>query len=395
MTPRTICIVSCTAHKRDVRMRAEYLYSSDLFYKSRRYAQANYDAWLILSAKHGLIKPCEILAPYERKLTTLSLSERGVLAEQVSLQAATLFGASSVQISSICGDEYDDLLDEAGIRFSRKPEFALPIGKKLQALGAATDPDKSQQLLDATYKVISRLVKKSGLRRLKDVIDGDMPDSGVYLFFDERERRLKDTDQLRIVRVGTHGVASGSKASLRNRMRTHFGTAAGEGNHRSSIFRLHTGRSLINAKLAPAIESWGRSVGDKSALLAERELEQAVSRYLAELSVLLIAVPGESDKGNDRAYLEQNLIALLSNARKPLDPPSCEWLGLSSAKQEIRKSGLWNVNHVDQRFDPKYLDILDYYVSLTTGVKPVPRKQLAPRDWQARARDDARQFMLL
>jgi hypothetical protein len=395
MSPKKVCIVSCTARKRDTPMRAENLYSSDLFYKSRRYAQANYDAWLILSAKHGLVRPCEILAPYERKLTMLSRRERKGLAEMVSQEATLLFEGDNVQISSICGEEYDDLLEEAGLRFSRKPEFTLPIGKKLQALGAATDPDKSQQLLDATYKIISRLVRKSGLRRLKDIIDGDMPDSGVYFFFDERERRLKNIDQLRIVRVGTHGVASGSKASLRNRLRTHFGTASGEGNHRSSIFRLHAGRSLINAKMAPPIESWGMSAGDKSTLLAERELEQAVSRYLAELSVLLIAVPGESDKGNDRAYLEQNLIALLSNACKPLDPPSCEWLGLNSAKQEIRKSGLWNVNHTSQRYDSAFLAMLDYYVSVTVGSPPPGAKPVAPSDWAVRARDDQRQLSFL
>jgi hypothetical protein len=227
------------------------------------------------------------------------------------------------------------------------------------------------------------------------VIDKDMPASGVYLFFDEREKRLKRADQLRVVRVGTHGVASGSKASLRNRMRTHFGTVAGEGNHRSSVFRLHVGRSLINSGLMPSISSWGLVATDKNTLLAERELEQAVSRYLSRLYVLLIAVPGESDKTNDRAYVEQNLIALLSNKCRPLDPPNSDWLGLSSAKQEIRKSGLWNVNHVDQRFDPAYLDVLDYYAEMTASTKPVPETQLAPRDWHARVRDDARQFMLL
>jgi hypothetical protein len=152
---------------------------------------------------------------------------------------------------------------------------------------------------------------------------------------------------------------------------------------------------MINAKLTPAIDSWGTAAGDKKAILAERALEQAVSKYLAELYVLLIAVPGESEKHNDRAYLEQNLIALLSNACKPLDPPSCEWLGLKSDKREIRKSGLWNVNHVEQRFDPQYLEVLDYYVSVTAGAKPVPKKQLAPLDWQARARDDVRQLTLL
>jgi len=376
-------------------MRAENLYSSELFYRSRRYAQANYDGWLILSAKHGLVSPCEVLVPYECKLTALSRNQRKALAERVARQAAVLFGGDNVRITSICGQEYDDLLNEANIRFHRKPEFALPIGMKLKALGLATDPDESQDLLDATYKIISRLAEKSGLQRLKEVIDADMPNSGVYIFFDERERRLKDIDQFRIVRVGTHGVASGSKASLRNRMRTHFGTSSGDGNHRSSIFRLHTGRSLINAKLAPEIASWGGSASEKPDLLAERQLENDVSKYLARLYVLLIAVPGESDKGNDRAYLEQNLIALLSNACKPLDPPGCEWLGLNSAKPEIRKSGLWNVNHVEQRFDAAYLNVLDYYVSLTAGAKPVPRKQLAPRDWQARVRDDTRQLTLL
>jgi hypothetical protein len=395
MAPKHICIVSCTAHKRATPMRAENLYCSELFFRSRRYAQANFDEWLILSAKHGLVRPGEILAPYDCSLDSLSRRDRGALAESVSLQAKALFDPGIFQITSICGEDYDSLLREAGIPFRHKPEFALPIGKKLQALGEATDPYKSQQLLDATYKTIWRLVRKSGLRRLEDVVDQQMPDSGVYLFFDEQEHRLKDIDQLRVVRVGTHGVASGSKASLRNRMRTHFGTSSGEGNHRSSIFRLHTGRSLINARLTPSVSSWGSAAIDKSGLAAERELEKVVSAYLGKLHVLLIAVPGESDKHNDRAYIEQSLIALLSNSRKPLDPPSCDWLGLHSAKLEIRQSGLWNVNHVDQRFDPEFLKVFEYYVSLTAGAKPAPKRQLAPSDWSTRTRDDARQLTFL
>ena len=119
--------------------------------------------------------------------------------------------------------------------------------------------------------------------------------------------------------------------------------------------------------------------------------------YLSIWETFLFSYPcrESSDKNNDRAYIEQNLIALLSNFCKPLDPPSCEWLGLSSQKREIRKSGLWNVNHVEQRFDPNYLGVLDYYVSLTMGAKEAPRKQLAPIDWLARTRDDSRQLTLL
>lgn len=374
-------------------MCAENLYSSELFYKSRRYAQANYDGWAILSAQHGLVRPGDVLAPYDRKLSTLSRAERAELARKVSQQASEL-SLEAAQVISICGEEYDELLIDAGVSFERKVEFSLPIGKKLQALDAATDPEKSHQLLDAMYKIMGRLVG-SRLRRLREMVAEPMPASGIYLFFDEQERRLKDIDRLRIVRVGTHGVASGSKASLRNRMRTHYGTASGDGNHRSSVFRLHTGRSLINAGLVPSISSWGASAVDKDGLHAERSIEQAVSSYLGNLYALLIAVPGQSDKGNDRAYLEQNLIALLSNCCRPLDPPGSKWLGLSSAKKEIRKSGLWNVNHVEQQYDPSFLDILDYYVSLTAGSKMVPDRQLAPSGWQTRARANARQFTLL
>ena len=196
-----------------------------------------------------------MIAPYDCKLTTLSSEQRKDLAEKISKQAAVLFQTN--EIVSVCGEEYDGLLRQAGVPFRSESEFALPIGKKLKALTAATDPQKSEPLLDATYKIVRRLAKKQHLQRLKDLVEGDMPESGVYLFLDEHEQRLKDLDQLRIVRVGTHGVAAGSKASLRNRMRTHFGTAAGEGNHRSSIFRLHAGRSLINARLVTAIDSLG------------------------------------------------------------------------------------------------------------------------------------------
>ncbi len=343
-------------------MRAENLYSSELFFKSRRYAQANYDAWLILSAKHGLLLPGDVIAPYDCKLTTISRKERNALAERVREQAKVTL-PTSVEIESLCGNEYDAILNHAGVRFKPLQKFALPIGKKLQALNVATDPNDYEALLDKMYRAVEPLFDRR--RPLKELVEHEMPEAGVYLFFDGKERRLRNIAELRIVRVGTHGVAAGSKASLRQRLRTHFGTTTGIGNHRSSIFRLHTGRSLINAKLQPAIGSWGLPSPDQKKLKAEQVLEQAVSKYLAGLYVVIISVPGVSDKTNDRAYVEQNLIALVSNGCKPLDPPSYDWLGLKSAKAEIRKSGLWNVNHVEQQVDLEFLDILDQYVSVT------------------------------
>jgi hypothetical protein len=37
----------------------------------RRYAESHADAWCILSAKHGLVEPAQVLAPYEVTLNRL------------------------------------------------------------------------------------------------------------------------------------------------------------------------------------------------------------------------------------------------------------------------------------------------------------------------------------
>jgi hypothetical protein len=49
---------------------------------------------------------------------------------------------------------------------------------------------------------------------------------------------------------------------------------------------------------------------------------------------------------------------------------------------------LWNVNHVDQRFDAQYIDVLNHYISVTLGIKAAPMKPIAPSDWPARIRED-------
>ena len=58
--------------------------------------------------------------------------------------------------------------------------------------------------------------------------------------------------------------------------------------------------------------------------------------------------------------VERNAIALLSNfERSPTDPPSRGWLGHQCNRKRIRKSGLWNSNHVDESYDPEFLSMLE------------------------------------
>ena len=47
---------------------------------------------------------------------------------------------------------------------------------------------------------------------------------------------------------------------------------------------------------------------------------------------------------------------------KSSNPPSRAWLGLHSERDEIRHSGLWNLDHVMEDHDPAFLDVLEELV---------------------------------
>jgi hypothetical protein len=113
----------------------------------------------------------------------------------------------------------------------------------------------------------------------------DWPERGVYFFFSTDERRA-ETNQLRVTRVGTHAVSSGSGTSLWNRLRTHrganSGTYGGGGNHRGSVFRKRVGEALIARHgLGDEYPHWGvGSSADRERRLAEHDLEARVSDYI-------------------------------------------------------------------------------------------------------------------
>jgi len=114
------------------------------------------------------------------------------------------------------------------------------------------------------------------------------------------------------------------------------------------------------------IATWGcGSSAGKAVRLAEAEQERAVSAYLGDMTFLWIEVPDEPGTNSMRAYVERNAIGLLSNALRPVDPPSREWLGHHSPNDAIRRSGLWNLDHVEFRHEPAFLDVLERLVTQT------------------------------
>jgi hypothetical protein len=65
-----------------------------------------------------------------------------------------------------------------------------------------------------------------------------------------------------------------------------------------------------------------------------------------------------------RGVIERGAIGLLSRRVNPLaDAPSPGWLGLHALAPEVRTSGLWNVNQVDEPYDPAFLDVLEGHLA--------------------------------
>ena len=92
----------------------------------------------------------------------------------------------------------------------------------------------------------------------------------------------------------------------------------------------------------------------------EELLEKAVSKVIGEMPFLWLAINDEAGPDSLRGYIERNSIALLSNYEKePLDPPSQNWLGQFCDRERVKASGLWNQNHVDERYDPTFLNKLE------------------------------------
>ena len=201
-----------------------------------------------------------------------------------------------------------------------------------------------------------------GARRLADC-SGRMawPQRGVYFFMEDGENRSDSGTGPRIVRVGTHVVTARSQTSLWNRLSQHRGqTKSGGGNHRGSVFRRHVGQALI-ARRGDGPASWGAGgSAPASVRAAEQELERDVSSVIRAMPFLWLDIDDPPGPDSDRALIERNAIALLSNAGKdPLDPPSRTWLGRDSGNDRIARSGLWNVQHVDADYDPRFLHRLE------------------------------------
>ena len=214
------------------------------------------------------------------------------------------------------------------------------------------------------YASLERLASLAGGARLFSHCTGSQrwPRRGVYFIFEPREARRESGTAPRVVRIGTHALKGGSKSTLWGRLSQHRGTQnpAG-GNHRGSIFRLLIGLALAGRNSSLASPSWGVGSNAPSGVReGERHLESLVSRTIGAMSVTWLAIDDDAAPTSLRGYIERNAIALLSNFGKPaVDSPSPGWLGSYCPRERVVRSGLWNNNHVEETYEPDFLDRFD------------------------------------
>ncbi len=240
----------------------------------------------------------------------------------------------------------------------------------IAGMNTGYDKMSREKDIERFYALMDSLERKVGEKRKLANCTGrmDWPERGVYFFFGKDEKR-DSSDQLRVTRIGTQAVTEGSSTTLWKRLRQHRGYKRGSypggGNQRGSIFRRIVGEAMIKRDgLEERYPKWTEeSSANKEVRDNEYEMEKSVSEYIRALPFLWLKVNDEPGKNSDRAYLESNSIALLSNYREEtIDPRSESWLGKHSSKQKIRQSGLWNSDHVEERHGPDFLEVLKYYI---------------------------------
>ena len=167
----------------------------------------------------------------------------------------------------------------------------------------------------------------------------EIPPNGIYILFEKGEFAHSTN---RIVRIGTH---TGNN-QLRSRLFQHFLNE----NKDRSIFRKNIGRALLNKDKDTFLEQWEIDLTTKNAknlhsnsvdFIKQKETEKRVTKYIQDNFSFVVFQIDSKDK---RLEIESKIISTVSLCEECKS--SENWLGNSSPKEKIRKSGLWLVNEL-------------------------------------------------
>ena len=127
-----IGLVGCASQKLQRPAPARDLYVSSLFRKASAYAEQECDRWYILSAKHGLVHPDDVLEPYDIKLGTKAAGPFAAWGAKVKIQLAEREGVE-VDLLALAGGQYVNFFYFTPWTV-HDPMKGMGIGQRLQFL---------------------------------------------------------------------------------------------------------------------------------------------------------------------------------------------------------------------------------------------------------------------
>lgn len=148
MTAYHLVLVGCGAAKRDESAPAEDLYTSTYFGLKRRYAEAVGDGWAVLSAKHGVLRPDELIEPYDETIADVDVREwRARVCDEIAttVRARLPLDATPADatVTLLAGSDYTDPLRDwlAAKPYTVRYPFdhTAGIGEQMGLLSDAVD----------------------------------------------------------------------------------------------------------------------------------------------------------------------------------------------------------------------------------------------------------------
>jgi hypothetical protein len=143
--------VACCEGKLPKGANAKDLYQSDLFKKSRAFAEQKGTDWKILSAEHGVVHPDQYLTPYDKTLNKMKVDEKKKWALNTAKQIAK--GMKAGRITILGGVEYRKYLKpqlEARGFEVFVPMEGLNIGQQLNWLKRGVEgPAKPKEVIES------------------------------------------------------------------------------------------------------------------------------------------------------------------------------------------------------------------------------------------------------
>lgn len=131
-----IGLVSCASMKLDRAAPARELYCSPLFKMSMRYAERYCDRVYIISAKHGLVPPPLVIAPYELRLAGLPIAQRRAWGVDVMRRFEAAHPNSEVML--LAGEVYAAAIRwgacRPDLRAAERPTWITPIREPIAGM---------------------------------------------------------------------------------------------------------------------------------------------------------------------------------------------------------------------------------------------------------------------